>query len=376
METLVVGVTDRTNWVFALVALSDGTVGVGEATLDGCEEMVEIRINQLQKILKGRSIESPEDLVNLIGIEDTPLGLINAAAVSAIEQALWDAQGRRLGQPISAILTSNTPAPVRAYANINRALLQDRSPETFAQIAVDAVSAGFRSIKCAPFDEVYRANLSDPDTRRKVDLGLARIAAVRSSVGPDVQLMVDCHYRFTADSAPLLMKRIDEFDPYWIEAPVPEHRTGDWAEIHRRYKGRIAGGEMMAGRDRFKRFIVESHVDVVMPDVKYVGGISGLLTIADMAARQGIAVAPHNPSGPISTLATVHASSAIENLLTIEYAFGECDWRSSLVAGAEVLKEGKLVVPDRPGLGSQLALSIARAHPRRAVQGLDTRLYG
>jgi L-alanine-DL-glutamate epimerase-like enolase superfamily enzyme len=173
-----------------------------------------------------------------------------------------------------------------------------------------------------------------------------------------------------------VLDELAELDPYWVEAPVAEHRLSEWAHIRRRSQLRLAGGEMMTGISNFRRFIEESGVDVVMPDIKYVGGITGLRDVAAISASHGRMLAPHNPSGPVGTLASAHAASALPNFLTLEYAFGECDWRSPLVCGAENIVDGELRLGDASGYGATLDASLVARYPQRPVAPLDVRLFG
>jgi len=115
-------------------------------------------------------------------------------------------------------------------------------------------------------------------------------------------------------------------------------------------------------------------VDVVMPDVKYVGGITGLRAVAAIAASRGILVAPHNPSGPVATLATLAAAAGLPNVLILEHAWGECDWRSPLVGGVERLADGAMRPPDEPGLGGEFDDALAAANPPLAIGPPDARL--
>jgi galactonate dehydratase len=371
-----VGATVRTNWVHVVVTDDTGGSGVGEATLDGHEPQVHAFVADLEQVLRDRVLTSPAQLETELGLEAAPGGLAYAAALSAVEQAVWDLHGKQLGAPVWALLGGLAPPSLALYANLNRALLGDRSPAAFAALAARAVEAGFRMVKCAPFDGIVRGELEDRDVRRLVDEGIARVGAVREAIGPDVDLCVDCHYRFTGRSAPTVLDRLAAFDPYWVEAPVAEHRLEEWARVRAATHLRLAGGEMMAGLATFRRFLDATGVDVVMPDVKYVGGIGGLRTIAGLALSRGVLVAPHCPSGPVSTLASAHACAHLPNFLVLEHAFGEADWRSELVTPREEVVGGELRLGDRPGLGCELDAQVVSAHPWQPVRMPNVRLYG
>ena len=362
IRTSVVFVTQRTNWVFVLVDADDGRTGVGEATLDGHEPQVLAEVRSATARFVGQPA-SP--LSNLSRPHPGAFaGLAHAAANSAIEQALWDLLGQRLGVPISDLLGGRAAATVRAYANVNRSLLSDRSPDAFAAAARQAVAAGFDAVKCAPFDGLRWEPEEDRRGGALIAAGLDRLHAVREAIGADVDLLIECHGRFNARTAARVMPRLAALKPYWIEAPVTERDLEGWRRVRDATDARLAGGEMLVGLAMHRRFIEASGVDVIMGDVKYCGGISGLRDVAALADAHGIELAPHNPSGPVSTAATAHVAAALPHVVPImEFAWGEADWRSSMVGGAEVVDGGRVRVPTGPGLGVTLDEAVAAAHP-------------
>jgi galactonate dehydratase len=125
----------------------------------------------------------------------------------------------------------------------------------------------------------------------------------------------------------------------------------------------MAGGEILFGTKGFAPLTRNRAVDVIMPDVKHCGGLLELTRIAAMAHADGVAVAPHNPSGPVSTAANAQICAGMANFRLLELQWGEIDWRSDLITPAERFESGFLRVPDRPGFGIRLNDKLARAHP-------------
>ena len=123
----------------------------------------------------------------------------------------------------------------------------------------------------------------------------------------------------------------------------------------------LAGGEALFGRRAFWPLIVNRSLDVIMPDVKHAGGISETRRIASLAEVMQVAVAPHNPSGPVSTLASVHLCAAIPNFLILEFPFGEVPWRAAITQPNELIQNGHITVPDLPGFGIELDLDQVEA---------------
>ncbi len=156
---------------------------------------------------------------------------------------------------------------------------------------------------------------------------------------------------------------MEAIDPYWIEAPVPERDLEGWRRVRDSTSARLAGGEFLVGLEAHRRFIEATGVDVVMPDVKYCGGIGGLAQVTALAASFGTEVAPHDPSGPVATAATAHAALASATPQIVEFAWGETSWRSELVGGRETVEGGRIWLDGRPGLGVALDEAFAAGHP-------------
>jgi galactonate dehydratase len=257
-----------------------------------------------------------------------------------------------------------------AYANINRALTEKRTTDAFRQAAVSARDAGFTAIKCAPFDEYCQARLTSPSRAAEViEMGIERVGAVRKVIGPDTKLMIDCHRQFDWRTSLAVIARLEQFDPYWIEEPVSERALTQWSEVRVRTRVRLAGGELLTGAGAFKEFIESSGVDVVMPDVKYCGGYCGGLDefrkIGAIAELSGVMVSPHNPTGPVASLATLHVASTLTNVDYVEFPWGEAPWRGDLVAGRERIIDGEFIVPEQPGLSAEFDLEIADRYASR-----------
>jgi len=361
IRPVVVHVTTRTNWVFVVVETGDGRSGVGEATLDGHEPQVLAEVAAAAQRLVRRPAIPVQG-----GLRPHPgafAGMAHNAATSAIEQALWDLLGQRLGAPVSELLGGPGEGSVRLYANVNRAILGSRAPETFAAAARDAVAAGFDAVKVAPFDGLRWEPEQERPARALIDAGLARIGAVREAVGRDVDVLIDCHGRFNPRTATVVVREMEAIDPYWIEAPVSERDLEGWRRVRDSTSARLAGGEFLVGLEAHRRFIEATGVDVVMPDVKYCGGIGGLMAVAAVADSFGTAVAPHDPSGPVSAAATGHAALAAARPQIVEFAWGETPWRSEIVGGGESVEAGHLMLTRRPGLGLSLDEAFAAAHP-------------
>ena len=335
------------DWVFVHVNTDAGLRGLGELRA-GRNYAGRIRdVRELAEWLRGldprRIREFSDTFTRDARNRDT------VSAVSALEQALWDLLGKALDVPVSTLLGGPVREEVRLYANINRAST-DRSPENFALLADGAVSEGFDAVKLAPFDGMPR----NMDSAAEAGPGIARVRAVRQAIGPHVDLLVDCHSHFTVNGALETAKALQELDLFWYEQPVSEDSLDAVVEVNRRCPLRIAGGEQQMSRGGFREALENAAMDVVMPDVSVVGGISELKAIAEMAHAFGVPTAPHGPFGPVAVSAGLQVMATHPGFLILEYGWGEIPWRAELTLQPEEIVDGRIRVGRGPGLGVEL----------------------
>jgi galactonate dehydratase len=370
VELIPVRATQRTVWLFVRLHTDAGLVGLGEASdAFGYANTTAEQAQQMQAALRDfaalASGHSPLEIARFRQLGRARAaagGLVAATAFSAIEQALWDLSGRLLEQPVVNLLGGPLRERLPIYANLNRAT-QPRTPEGFAASARRAVAEGFRALKLAPFDGFDRGGSSDPASAPPLEVGIACVVAVREAIGSEVDLMVDAHSLFDVPLGIAVARRLEPQRLRWYEEPVAPELTQQTLEIKHAIRQSMAGGELLFGTEGFAPLCRERAVDVIMPDLKHCGGIRELLHIAALAELEGVAVAPHNPSGPVSTAASAQVCAALPNFAVLELQWGEVPWRSELTSPPELFSQGQLAVPRAPGFGVELDLRVARAHP-------------
>lgn len=362
-----VRVNHRGDWLFVHIATDEGITGIGEASHGGFSPqrdaiVTTILESQCAPQLIGRDPRAV--LAASDGLQPLVDGLGTATAVSACEQALWDIAGKAAGVPVYRLLGGPVRTRIPLYANINRAA-RERTPEDFAQHATDAVRAGFHAVKCAPFDGMAQQRVQEPDQRARVREGIACVAAVRDAIGPDTDLYVDCHSKFDIPTALAVARELAALGVRWFEEPIPtEDRDGLRAlqpAVHA-LGMELIGGELLYGVAGFLPYLAPRIFDLIMPDVKHCGGVAATVAVSTVADACGVAVAPHNPSGPVSLAASAQIAAALPRLRALEHAWGEVPWRGELLTPPEHIEDGCYVLSDAPGLGIALADAVVTMH--------------
>jgi galactonate dehydratase len=365
-------VSARSTFLFFEMLTTAGRTGTGEATMSGDDPgAVAVATRLFDRLLDGRSLDDiPQAVDQLVSTPGTRDSLVTATAVSALEQCIWDLRGQARGLPVHELLGGARRDAIRLYANINRGTAE-RGPDGFAAAAAGAIAAGFDAVKCAPFDGVA----PDHDfTDTLVQAGLERIRAVRAAA-PHAQFMVDCHGRLGAGTARRIIPILGELSIFWLEEPLatnPHTRSMTSREEGRDAMGGaptvadpdlawlngcgipIAGGEFEYGLDGFDALLRRVPLSFMMPDVKHSGGVWTTTALGTVAASRGIGFAPHNPSGPISTVVSMHICAAVPRMEMLEYQWGEVAGREMLVTPAEPRERGILTRTEAPGLGVAL----------------------
>ena len=359
MELSSVRVSERTAWMFVRLRTNLGLSGLGECSVGGRRELP-----ALDNAFEAARGLSPFDIeaYRAAGRERAAAGgIFEATAFSAIEQALWDLVGKAVDAPVHRLTGGRLHDRLPTYANINRAT-RERTPEGFAANARAAVAEGFEAIKAAPFDGFPALDAPASEVAAAADLGVACVEAIRAAVGPDVDILIDCHSFFDVDLAVDVARRLEPQNLAWYEEPVAPTDIAATKAIERGIEQRMAGGEFLFGIEGFGPLCRERAVDVIMPDVKHCGGLLEARKIAAVAELDGIAVSPHNPSGPVATAASAQLCAGLPNFEILEMQWGEADWRGDLVDPPERFENGSVAVPEGPGLGVELNAAVARAH--------------
>jgi galactonate dehydratase len=347
-------VSYRGDWIFVRLFDENGAFGWGEGSNAGDDDAMVSELEKQCAALRGKD-HDPAVLRGRIAAE-APADKPRRTAFSALEHAVTDLAARREGQWAAALFAASgvrTKSTLPVYANLNR-MCKDRKPAAIVAAAKEAMAVGFKRIKFAPFDEVS----PDRIARDGTDIaqpGVERLRALRDAVGTQTELMIDCHWRFTPATMPFLAGVARDLGIRWVEDPLPDFEPAAIRRLRDLSGARVTGGEALLLYDDFVKLVASGAVDVLIADVKFVGGAGPLDRICKMAADHGVDFAPHNPSGPVSTAASAHVAAANPNAIVLEYCYGDAPWRGDVARG-EIFTGDTLAVGG-PGFGIDIDLN-------------------
>jgi galactonate dehydratase len=369
IEPNIVHVNHRGDWLFVHVHTDAGITGLGEASHSGSDALAVAALAHFDEQLRGHDAGQIEAAVQRMA--RLKGGRAAQTALSGVEQALWDILGQELGVPVHRLFGGALRDRLRLYANINRHVRQ-RTPQGFAEAATKAVAEGFGAIKLAPFDELNQPDHIRNGPKAAWRNGVERVRAVRAAIGDEVELAVDCHGRMESSEALIVAEELADCRLFWYEEPVPDTQADDLAAITARIPMPTAAGENLFEMEGFRPYLTRRVVDMLMPDVKHDGGLALTKQIAAAAQMAQLLIAPHNPAGPVATAATAQVISTAANFYILEFAWGEVDWRATLLEPAERIEDGYLVLSHEAGIGHRLNSQVLAEHRLNEASAQDS----
>jgi galactonate dehydratase len=231
--------------------------------------------------------------------------------------------------------------------------------EEFVERALTVKQAGYTALK---FMAVPR---TEPvEGLQAVRYAASLVEAVREAVGPEMDLMVDLHARCSTPA--MAIQYCHAFEPYglfFFEEPCPTEDIEATAQVTRASRIPIATGERLVGRHQFRELFERRACHVIQPDLSHCGGLWEARKIAAMAEAYSMAVAPHNPNGPIATAVAIHFALATPNWLIQEAISSDVPWRNEVLDAPIEVRDGYFSIPARPGIGVEVNEEAAARYP-------------
>ena len=333
LETFLV----KPRWIFLKVHTNAGIVGLGEPITEGRAKTCATAIEEIAPYLIGKD---PRRVVHhwqaIYRHAFYRGGPILTSALSGIDQALWDIKGKAFGVPVYELLGGPTRDRIRVYAHAS-------TPQSIR----NRMQEGFRTFKTGvPKKRPFRII----ENKAAIDYAAERFAELREAAGPEADIGIDFHGAISPQSAKLLIKALEPYQPMFIEEPVQCQNVDVMADIARGTHLPIATGERIFTKWGFREILEKGAASILQPDLCHAGGITETRIIAGMAEAYYAAIAPHNPLGPISLASGLQLAASIPNFL--------CQEQSSLGHGylkkPFAVKDGYIPLPTGPGLGIEL----------------------
>ena len=289
-----------------------------------------------------------------------------AWAVSGVEMALCDLAGKILGTPVYNLLGGAFRDRIRVY--LDRSGVTDPTDlGEWRRLTERVLADGFADFK---FDVEWVApELNrDPWNRQMRDEQLhrtrERLAVVRETAGPDAEIALDGHMLFDVESAIRIARELAPIGIRWFEDPVPNFNFDAQRRVRDESPISICAGEMLVA-DQFRDMIDRGAVDIIHPDLLFVGGLHEARRVADYADQHGIPMAIHNNGSAMNTIAEAHLAAATPNFIGLEYHFWDAPWIGQVVRREGVPlfdRVGHVPLTDAPGFGVEIDLAVARQY--------------
>ena len=301
-------------------------------------------------------------------------------AISALDLALWDLAGRRAGTSVARLLGGRVRDDIRTYNTcVDAGSHADQSAwlSNPAALARELLDSGVSGMKVWPWDR-FAPQLTGGVTgpagwsamgpvghdlpELELQAGLGVIAAIRAEAGPEIDIMVEGHGRWDLNTAIRICRALEPFDVRWVEDIMQPTSAADLARLVRETKQAQAVSERLFTRWDYREILEREAAHVVMVDVAWAGGLTEARKIATLADAYSLPVAPHDCTGPLSLAASLQLCAHAPNAMVMETVRGFLDgWYRDVVEPSFEVVNGRLVVPDRPGLGFELRDEIRRS---------------
>lgn len=339
-------------WLLVRVETDSGIVGWGECGAWAWQTATAEALRVLESLLVGQDPFRIEWLWNAMTRTPHFRGTIVNAAISGIDIALWDIKGKALGVPIYQLLGGKVRDKIRAYETTS-----GKTPEEVASKVKALVDEGWKHVRVRPMS----SNASDT-VAAMCSKNEAMFKAIRKAVGYEIDLSLEIHRQCKPVEAIEIGKVLDKYIIHFFEDPF-----NDYPEVAKYVSAQcpipIANGERCFNIYELANLVDNTDVAYLRPDMCVIGGITAGMKVARIAEAKSVGIIPHNPLGPISTVAALHIDAVAPNFEVQEWpgTFGDFN---AMIKGAPLsVEDGYITMPEGPGLGIELVENIAEKFP-------------
>lgn len=377
VETIRLGEFANILWV--RVHTDEGLVGLGETFFGAAAVASYIHESAAPYLIGQDPLQIDRHAKRLTGYLGWRSTGVETRGNSALDIALWDLFGKAVGQPVYQLLGGLSRERIRIYNTCagyryirNRPVQRtdnwglnepDEGPyedldgflNRADELALSLLEQGITGMKIWPFDFAAEASGGQYISGAELDRALEPFAKIRDAVGNRMDIMVELHSLWNLPCAKRIAKALEPFDPFWYEDPIRMDNLAALTEFGRSTHVPLCASETLGGRAAFRDLIETGVVGVVMPDLSWCGGLTEGKAIAGLADTWHLPVAPHDCTGPVVLMASVHLSLNAPNALIQETVRAFLTgWYRELVTNLPVIQDGHILPPEGPGLGTDL----------------------
>lgn len=361
-------------WYFVRLETDAGHIGWGETAVlfslygmeRGFEQLVEGVFN---RYLQGQNPMNRDMLTKLMyaGLSSQHSDYFIGGVISAFDVAMWDICGKALGAPVCDLLGGRYRERIRTYTYLyeldsggslaTSAANWSNNPARVGEMAARIVDEGFTGVKLDPLH--YALPGTQPIgpweiTMAEYDRAERTIEAIRNAVGNRADILIGTHGQITPSVSRRLAKRLEKYDPLWLEEPCPPENVEEMGRIAASTSIPIATGERLAWVHDFQRLFAAGACHFAQPDLGSCGGITAAKQIAALAEAHYVLMAPHVWGGPVITAAAMQLDAAVPNFLIQESIYKSGGFFDEIVKEPLKWDAGDLILDDRPGIGVEL----------------------
>lgn len=358
-------------FLFVKIHTDAGITGIGESGAWGFLEASKAAIQKFGRYLVGEDPLRIEHHWQYMYRFAHFRGAAIMGAISAIDIALWDIAGKHFDVPAYQLLGGAVRNKARVYYHV----LGD-TREKLVQGVEAARKQGYTAVgHLTPFLDEDRSLPYFKTHVDKMEDAIDAVRQYREAAGDDVDICIEIHRQLTPAEAIVLAKGIEQYHPMFYEDPTLPDNFDAMALIASKVSVPIATGERIHTLHEFQMLLNRNAVQYIRPDVCMAGGLTHTKKIAALAESQYVGVIPHNPLGPVSTATCLQLAACIPNFTIQEYPLGESEPpKSEIVKTPLQVEDGFLLIPDRPGIGIELADDALERFPERP-RDVETRLH-
>jgi L-alanine-DL-glutamate epimerase-like enolase superfamily enzyme len=328
----------------------EGLTGIGEACAYGVPRLIGEWVDWLSSELVGQDPTNPRIVPHPNG-----RSWAHDCAVAGIDCALWDLKGQIEGKRVAELLADKPLERVRLYASSGCRYDWRGRPEQLIDEALEYISLGYTAMK-------FRIGTEWSWDGVTVDRFLGLVRELAKTVAGRMELMLDGNQRLTVDQALPIAHELDRLGFKWFEEPIPQTDIDGYARLNAAVDLPITGGEQWTTVEQFRPYLERRAYAIVQPDAGWCG-ITELMRIAEMAHRYGVDCCPHSWHNGLMCMENAHAVAALPNPKVLELCMIQGPLQWEIFAEQPTIRDGWLELPQRPGLGVQLADGLAERFP-------------